>query len=247
MKNRIDERTAEKYLKYLDKYLQKPLRTPKEFLSLIRSIDKPGVRRWFIKGFRNLLNYLEEVEGYPDLLLERLRKVAKTEPSGVREVYISTEELVEAYRHISERYRVLFRLLVYSGIRLEHAVQMLATFDPSNLVIREEFGIARYPLAWTSKGRKREFWAYLPLEFAKELKPMDLKAGTAKEGIRYGRVSASTLRKWNYNFLIMNGVPESVADFIQGRASVTVGSSHYLAKTRQADEWYSRVVEKFPV
>ena len=48
-------------------------------------------------------------------------------------------------------------------------------------------------------------------------------------------------------FLILNGVPESVADFIQGRASVTVGSSHYLAKTKQADEWYSRIVDKFPL
>ena len=51
-------------------------------------------------------------------------------------------------------------------------------------------------------------------------------------------------RKWNYNFLILNGVPESVADFIQGRASITVGSMHYLAKVKQADEWYSRVVGK---
>jgi len=50
-------------------------------------------------------------------------------------------------------------------------------------------------------------------------------------------------KKWNFNFLIMNGVPESVADFIQGRASATVGSAHYLAKTVQADNWYSKVVD----
>lgn len=41
---------------------------------------------------------------------------------------------------------------------------------------------------------------------------------------------AKYLRKWNYNFLILNGVTESVADFIQGRASITVGFMHYLAK-----------------
>ncbi len=55
---------------------------------------------------------------------------------------------------------------------------------------------------------------------------------------------AKYIRKWNYNFLILHGVPESVADFIQGRASITVGSMHYLAKVKQADEWYSRVVDK---
>ena len=39
-----------------------------------------------------------------------------------------------------------------------------------------------------------------------------------------------------------HGIPESVSDFIQGRASVTVGSAHYLAKSNQADLWYSKVV-----
>jgi intergrase/recombinase len=37
---------------------------------------------------------------------------------------------------------------------------------------------------------------------------------------------------------------ESVADFIQGRASVTVGSAHYLAKTQQADVSYAKIVPK---
>jgi len=41
--------------------------------------------------------------------------------------------------------------------------------------------------------------------------------------------------------MIEHGIPESVSDFIQGRASVTVGSAHYLAKTNQADLWYSRL------
>jgi len=52
------------------------------------------------------------------------------------------------------------------------------------------------------------------------------------------------LRKWQYNFLIANNVPESVADFIQGRAPSTVGSMHYLAKVKQADEWYAKVVSQ---
>jgi len=38
------------------------------------------------------------------------------------------------------------------------------------------------------------------------------------------------MRKCHLNFLIENGIPESVADFIQGRASMTVDSAHYLAK-----------------
>jgi len=56
---------------------------------------------------------------------------------------------------------------------------------------------------------------------------------------------AKYLRKWNYNSLILNGAPESVADFIQGRSSITVGAMHYLAKAKQADEWYSKEAEQF--
>ena len=43
---------------------------------------------------------------------------------------------------------------------------------------------------------------------------------------------------------VINNVPEGVADFIEGRASATVGSMHYLSKAKQADFWYSNVVDE---
>ncbi len=227
--------------------MTKPIREPKEIHELIYSIDKKGVRRNLEKAFRNLLTYLETIEGYPSDFIDAFRRVVKVERAGVREIYITTNELVEAYKHILPHYRTLFKLIVYSGIRLEHAVELLGTFNPDDLVVKDDLSIARYPIAWISKGQKRSYWAYFPIRFVDELERIELKPGTAKEGIRYGRVSASTIRKWNFNFLIENGVPESVADFIQGRASVTVGSSHYLAKTRQADMFYSKIVDKFPI
>jgi len=82
------------------------------------------------------------------------------------------------------------------------------------------------------------FYAFFPSEFANELKRINVP----RNGLSF------YLSKRNFNakylFLILNGVPESVADFIQGRASITVGSMHYLAKVKQADEWYNRVVDK---
>ncbi|MCS7145020.1 MAG: integrase [Archaeoglobaceae archaeon] len=57
-----------------------------------------------------------------------------------------------------------------------------------------------------------------------ELKRIEMHYDVAREKTKIGRVSASTIRKWNFNFLIKQGVPESVAEFIQGRASTTVGS-----------------------
>lgn len=65
--------------------------------------------------------------------------------------------------------------------------------------------------------------------------------------IRSGRVTAKTIRKWHLNTMIKEGITESVADFIQGRESATVGSAHYLNKIQQATDQYSKLIGKFPI
>jgi len=103
--------------------------------------------------------------------------------------------------------------------------------------------IAKYPLSMLRE-TKNVYYAYMPKDFALELKRINLSRKAIINRFCRFSLPAKYLRKWNYNFLILNGVPESVADFIQGRASITVGSMHYLAKVKQADEWYNRVVDK---
>jgi len=103
--------------------------------------------------------------------------------------------------------------------------------------------IAKYPLSML-RGTKNVYYAYIPKDFALELRKIEISKHAIENRFYKLGLPAKYLRKWNYNFLILNGVPESVADFIQGRASITVGSMHYLAKVKQADEWYSRVVDK---
>ena len=251
IKEKVEPETAKYYITYLDKYLIEPIVDPQQVTDIISSIEGVGKRRWFQRAFRNLLTFLE-IKGYPSDFIERFRKAIKVEKAGVREVFISDEELLKAWDTIkqkSKKLQIIFKLLVYSGIRGKQAVAMLSNFDPDKMVFKDK--IARYPIAEISKGAKKGYWAYMPKDFAKELISFmkEFKGKITKKTVDHiivGRVSASTIRKWHLNFMIENGVPESVADFIQGRASVTVGSTHYLNKTKQADEWYSRVVDKFP-
>jgi len=245
--SRIDKETADKYVKLLDRFLTEPITSPSDLSNIIKSIDKRGVRRWFINAFRNLLKFLEYEREWDEAIINKYRKVAKTERSGIREVFITTEELLEAYENILPKYRILFKLIVYSGLRLDQACDMLAGYESEKLIIKEDLELARYPVASMSKGFKRAYWAYMPIRFVSELERTFIKYGTAKKAIYYKRVSALSIRKWHLNFMIENGVPESVADFIQGRASVTVGSTHYLNKTKQADQFYSKLVDKFPL
>jgi len=204
-------------------------------------------RNWFVRAVRNLLNFAEEREDLSLEYIAKLRKVLKIKQAGVREVFITTEELIEAYNSIRDEFKPAFKLLVYSGIRLSHAFGLLINFDPINLQVKGK--IARYPISFASKGKKKGYWAYMPKEFARELE--DYKPyknyWTYVKGLKYNRVDANSIRKWHLNKLIELVVPESIADFIQGRASLTVGSTHYLNKTKQADNWYSRIVDSLKV
>ena len=61
------------------------------------------------------------------------------------------------------------------------------------------------------------------------------------------KVSSITVGKWADNFFVRNKIPNEISDFIQGRASLTVGSKNYLDKVNLAIEFYSEIVDKFPI
>ncbi|WP_370574627.1 integrase [Methanomethylovorans sp.] len=65
--------------------------------------------------------------------------------------------------------------------------------------------------------------------------------------LQVGRVSAKTIRKWHLNVMVKEGVTKSLADFMQDRVPVTVGSAHYLNKVQQAKEEYRRIRGNFEI
>ncbi len=48
------------------------------------------------------------------------------------------------------------------------------------------------------------------------------------------------LRKFAFDKMIELEVPESVADFIEGRVPQRIGAKHYLALARQSSNFYPR-------
>ena len=141
----------------------------------------------------------------------------------------------------------VYSLLVYSGSRLTHIHRMLENFDERNIVIEGE--VAHCPTSYLSSGTKKTFHLFFPALYIPELRKLcRLKSycSVMKE-IRCGRVTAKTIRKWHLNLMIKEGITESVADFIQGRASTTVGSAHYLNKVQQATNQYRRLIGKLPI
>ncbi|WP_456326605.1 integrase [Palaeococcus sp. (in: euryarchaeotes)] len=210
-----------------------------------KAIAAEGNKRNYANALRSFLTFLGEEEILPTELVGIFKQYAKPRKAGVRQVYINDDELREAYKQAKMKggdVELLFKLLVYSGLRLSQAVRLLNNFDSTKLE-RINNKVARYPMQEFSRGKKRAFWAYMPLEFALNLQRMSVDYYRAEKITYFGKVSSNTIRKWFYTFLRRNGVPEDVADYIQGRASERIGTKHYLDKTALADEAYSRIVE----
>ena len=237
------ERTVKDYYNALETMFKK-YNVSFDKKSIKKAIDALGNKKRYVYGLRNFLKFLAEREIINEDFSKMLQGAAKAKQSGVREVYLRDHEISEAWQHIQNRReeaRLLFKAMVFSGVRLAQLIRLFETYDPSRLQFPLE-GIARYPIKDISKGKKRGFWAYFPADFADELKRFSAKETTAWKWVRHGRVSANSIRKWHYNFMLLKGVPADVADFIQGREAETVGARHYLNKTLLADEWYSAVV-----
>ena len=240
----LSDRSRKDYLSAVDRYLiedaDDDIVKPIDFRNM--SGDKQT------RGVKNFFNYLEEIEienplGYP---LDKWRKNVKIQKSGVVEIYPSNQEIIEAYNACPPEYRTFFKALVYTGNRFSQLYAALRNFNPQEVTIIGD--VAHLPSASLSSGTKRSYRLFFPAAFIPELSKISLQSeDNIKKGIQHGRVSAKTIRKWNLNFLVENGVSESIADFMQGRAPVTVGSAHYLNKIKQSVDAYQKVVEHLPI
>ena len=237
MLSKCSEKHAYYITLYLNRYLTEPIRDPMQLFKQIESVEKG--KRYFCLAIRDLLNFYEAFSLMDEVSLHRYRKVVRIPPTRVDDYIPETEKVVSAFKEIEDkRYRLFFKLLAFSGIRLTEAFYLFTHFDQDRIITNR--AVARYPLHLDRK-TKRVFSAYMPEVFASELQKMVIKEENVKRYITK-RMPSKYIRKWQYNFLISNSVPESVCDFIQGRAPSTVGSMHYLAKVKQADEWYAKVV-----
>jgi intergrase/recombinase len=225
---------------YLDRYLTTAIDNPIDLFFLIENVKKG--KRQFSMGIRDLLKYLEAFSLIDEDSLIRYRKVVKIPKANTDNFVPDDEQVISALNKIEDKqYRLVYKLLVYSGIRLREGVYLLNNYRENRIITNGV--IAKYPLSLERK-TKKVYYAYMPEEFSYEVKRLDLKEPAVRQHIARRQLASKYLRKWHYNFLISNNVPESVSDYIQGRSPSTVGSMHYLAKTQQADLWYGKVVDK---
>ncbi|MBN1175343.1 hypothetical protein JXA48_01740 [Candidatus Woesearchaeota archaeon] len=179
-----------------------------------------------------------------DDVLVRYRKVLKLGRDGNDYYVPSNEDVLSCYTALKENedLELIFLILATSGIRFVECLDFLKTFDVNKFKIND--GFVSYSVA-NNRKTKNINTVFLPLFVYEKLKRITGSNNRLQDVYnKKATFNAKYLRKWQYNFLLYNGVPEGVADFIQGRASNSIGANHYLAKNQQAEFWYKQVAKK---
>lgn len=125
-----------------------------------------------------------------------------------------------------------------SGLRLVEAARLINEFKGTEGIN----GFRRCGLGWFGES-KRAYFAhfteatYKLIEVVNE--PVSDRAASHYLH-KYGYVAPKYLRKFAFDKMIELGVPESVADFIEGRVPKRIGAKHYMALARQAGKFYTK-------
>jgi intergrase/recombinase len=97
------------------------------------------------------------------------------------------------------------------------------------------------------RGSKQAYYAYLTEFTYDQLKGVQDKSLNALQATQYyrrlGLMRPKYARKFAFDKMVELEVPESVADFIEGRVPKRIGAKHYMVLRRQADKFYGKYAD----
>jgi len=243
--SRYSPETAQKIESYLNRFLSdKEINGPIDVAHLFESLSARQVHQ-LDRVLRAFLNYCL-LKGYPEDWIKLLKKAIPKEPEFIDLRVPEEHEVIESLKQIEFiplKYKALWVLCLESGLRLIEAVNMIKNFDGSKLIAVN--GFYRYQID-AFRGSKTVYFAYftsdsLRLILEAKNEGSSIKRANASHYFsKYKILQPKYLRKFSFNKMVKLGVPESVADFIQGRAPQRIGAKHYMSLVKQADNYYGR-------
>ena len=226
---------------YLDRYLT-IIGSPMDIIGMFSKVEHGRRHLWL--GLRVLFNYLEAL-GVDGDYLNLLRKALPKVKCGIDLNVPSEEAIISSLRKvkaISPKYACLYNLLLDSGLRLIEAVKLfngLSNAEEINGFIRVTIGEFR--------GNKQAYYGYLSkatCNLIQQVNSIPIKVRSASHYYYLNSILAPKyLRKFAFDKMVSLDIPESVADFIEGRVAKSIGAKHYMALKRQADNFYGRYAD----
>ncbi len=208
----------------------------------IRYLQKPlnPSNRWSVTAWKRFLRWMCEQMGLEDAC--RLFRAVKSKRSRPDSRVPSTEEALQAVDRACRSSEALcwtYRLLLYSGMRLDEVTKVLSTQRPE-LWVEFKPGLYRYPIDW-ERGTKDSYQLYsieVPPRLTVSAKWVSNWASKHRLlSPKYVRKIAATKM---YELALKHRMTEieSTIDFIQGRIPRKVLSRHYLRLITLADTFY---------
>jgi len=177
----------------------------------------------------------------------------------VRPYQIDLDDVRKTLQYLQqhhEKYYLLYRLMLESGLRLSHVIYIVKTFNPNEvveipeisletkrLVCFQDKGFCRY-YAGIRGSQKPCEWAYFSLETLELLKKY-AKREVRRQVIRkyakeHGLVRPKMVRKVAWR-LMVKVMPREVARFIQSRfGELKVSEARYEDLLSETDEHYPK-------
>ncbi|MGC9095053.1 MAG: integrase [Candidatus Bathyarchaeia archaeon] len=246
---RYERRNARNMLSYLDRFVQKPLRTPMDVMRLFSPLSV-GQRHHLNRALRAWFKCLEINKPERDFreFLDELRGAIPKDEVGVDIRVPEENQIISDLRRISSkslRGQTVYNLILDSGLRLVEVVRLLNDFTEAEHLE----GFYRCPVGLFRRS-KQAYYCYMTEYTYQLIKKLNGKSKLTKDYIafwfrKHNFTRAKYLRKFANDVMTSErlNIPESVADFIQGRVPKSIGAKHYMQLKRKADQFYPRYAE----
>jgi len=191
---------------------------------------------------RLILNYCEDKELLTDQQLTSLRKKLKNHKSGVDNHVPTDSEIQQTLNQLTPNNRLVYIVYLVSGLRKVEGSFLLTNLN--KLIAQEKEGFVKVTMNYL-RHNKNSFFCYLPSSVYNQIitnKQLSISS-LENELKRHKLIAIKYCRKWFYTKCIELGVPDSIADYYQGRSANSVGSNHYLSRQMLADKNYSKIVD----
>ena len=233
-----NENYAKSILSYLSRHVG-IIREPMDIIRICSNLSN-GQQHNLNRALSALIKFFE-IKGYDMDFLNSLRKAIPRDNIGVDLKIPSEQEISNSIRKLSRapiKYQALYNLLLDSGLRLTEAVRAINEFKKAEKVN----GFYRVTLGYfrASKIAYAAYFTERTLNLIKNVKEKIMESGARRYYSKYEFVTTKYIRKFAFDTMISLDIPESIADFIQGRTPKKIGAKHYMALLRQADNFYGK-------
>jgi len=248
---RLNERYVACMISYLDRFVNnKLIKSPMDVVRIFSGLTS-GQQHNLIHALRALFNFLGAM-GVNEAWLDMLRKNIPRDEVGIDLWVPSEEQIVNSLKKMERteliQHKAAYRLALESGLRLTEVVRLIKNFNQTEVQSANGFYVVpigyfrRSKLAYYAffKDRSKRLMENVSMDDARTLSDKNATKYVQK---RVDVVAYKYLRKFVFDKMIELGVPESVADFIQGRTPKSVGAKHYMMLVRQAKQYYPKYAE----